>query len=309
MRERPVRLGHPVRVFLLLDRVALAFGGEDQLGRQALGHGLLVPAAGERDQPAHGQRRPALRPHLDRHLERGAADPAALHLERGLGVVHRLLEHGDARLPGPLLDQVHRPVEDPLGDGLLALEHQVVDELGDRLTVVPGIGRDRPLHRARATAHFLPPLAAPPPRRPSAAWRRTWTDSAAGRSPRRVQRAAHDVVAHARQILHAAAADEHDRVLLEVVAFARDVGGDLEPVGEPNAGHLAERRVGLLRGGGVHPGADAALLRVLLERRRLVLGRDIFPAVADELIDRRHKPPETSYEHTLGQLFDERMNG
>ena len=39
----------------------------------------------------------------------------------------------------------------------------------------------------------------------------------------RVERAADDVVAHARQILHAAAADQHDRVLLQVVALAGDV--------------------------------------------------------------------------------------
>ena len=33
----------------------------------------------------------------------------------GLAFVDRLLEHGHARLPGALLDQVHRRVEDPLG--------------------------------------------------------------------------------------------------------------------------------------------------------------------------------------------------
>src|SRR5687767_824473 len=42
-----------------------------------------------------------------------------------------------------------------------------------------------------------------------------------------VQRAAHDLVAHARQVLDATAADEHDRVLLQVVALARDVRRDL----------------------------------------------------------------------------------
>src|SRR5215468_1304959 len=41
-----------------------------------------------------------------------------------------------------------------------------------------------------------------------------------------VERAAHDVVTHSREILHTAAAHEHDGVLLEVVADARDVGGD-----------------------------------------------------------------------------------
>ena len=41
-----------------------------------------------------------------------------------------------------------------------------------------------------------------------------------------VQRAADDVVAHARQVLDAAAADQHHGVLLQAVAFAGDVGRD-----------------------------------------------------------------------------------
>ena len=46
----------------------------------------------------------------------------------------------------------------------------------------------------------------------------------------RVEHAAQDVVAHARQVLHAAAADQHHRVLLQVVAFAGDVADDFEPL-------------------------------------------------------------------------------
>src|SRR6185295_12756347 len=44
----------------------------------------------------------------------------------------------------------------------------------------------------------------------------------------RIQRAAHDVVAHARQVFHPAAANQHDRVLLQVVALATDVADDFE---------------------------------------------------------------------------------
>src|SRR5688500_7658113 len=66
---------------------------------------------------------------------------------------------------------------------------------------------------------------------------------------RRVQRAADDVVAHARQILHTAAPDEHDRVLLEVVPLARDVRRHFVPVGQTHTGHLPKRRVRLLRRG------------------------------------------------------------
>src|SRR6185437_5828911 len=76
-----------------------------------------------------------------------------------------------------------------------------------------------------------------------------------------VERAADHFVPEARQVLDAAAADQHDRVLLQVVAFARDVGADLHAVGQPDTGDLAQGRVRLLRRGRVHAGAHAATLR------------------------------------------------
>src|SRR5688500_7955113 len=103
-----------------------------------------------------------------------------------------------------------------------------------------------------------------------------------------VQRAPHDVIAHPRQILHPAPANQHDGVLLQVVAFARDVGDDLEAVGQPDLGHLAKGRVGLLRRGGVYPRADPPPERVRLERGRLVLADRRLAPVADQLIDRGH---------------------
>src|SRR3954454_23139853 len=75
-----------------------------------------------------------------------------------------------------------------------------------------------------------------------------------------VERPAHDLVAHARQVLDAAAADEHDRVLLQVVALARDVGGDLDAAGDPDAGDLPQLRVRLLRRGRIHARAYTAAL-------------------------------------------------
>src|ERR1700733_1558743 len=93
---------------------------------------------------------------------------------------------------------------------------------------------------------------------------------------RGVERAADDVIANARQILDAAAADQDDRVLLQVVALAGDVRGDFHAVGQPDAGDLAERRVGLLGRGGVHAGANAALLRALLQGRRRTLHADLL---------------------------------
>src|SRR6185437_636115 len=51
----------------------------------------------------------------------------------------------------------------------------------------------------------------------------------------RIQRSANDVVAHAWQVLHAASADQHNRVLLQVVAFARNVRRNLDAVGQAHA--------------------------------------------------------------------------
>src|SRR5262245_10468629 len=56
-----------------------------------------------------------------------------------------------------------------------------------------------------------------------------------------VQGSPDDVVAHAGQVAHAAPAHEDDRVLLEVVPHARDVGRDLLPVRETHARDLPQR--------------------------------------------------------------------
>src|SRR3546814_9049924 len=63
----------------------------------------------------------------------------------------------------------------------------------------------------------------------------------------RIEHAAQDVIAHAGKVAHTAAADQHDAVLLEVVAFAGDIGDDFALVGQTDLGDLAERRVRLFR--------------------------------------------------------------
>ena len=104
----------------------------------------------------------------------------------------------------------------------------------------------------------------------------------------RVEHATQDVIADARQVLHAPATDQHHRVLLQVVPLAGDVAHDLEAIGQAHLRHLAQRRVRLLRRGGVDARADAALLRAALQRRHRV---PAFPGLAplrDELVDGRH---------------------
>src|SRR6267154_2740462 len=53
MGEGAIRLRHPVRVFLLLDRLAFALRGEDHLGGQPLGHRLLAARPAVLNKPPH----------------------------------------------------------------------------------------------------------------------------------------------------------------------------------------------------------------------------------------------------------------
>src|SRR6476661_10271459 len=69
-----------------------------------------------------------------------------------------------------------------------------------------------------------------------------------------IEDAAEDVVAHAGQVLDAAAADHDHRMLLKVMTFTGDVADHFEAVGQTHLGNLATRRVRLLRG----RGADAS---------------------------------------------------
>src|SRR5690606_14657663 len=157
------------------------------------------------------------------------------------------------------------------------------DEAGDGLAPVLGIRQDGALGGGTFTGHVgLPRLAL----RALGAVLRTALATLGDAGG--IQRTADGVVTHARQVLDAAAADQHHGVLLEVVAFAADVRADLVAVGQAHLGDLTQGRVRLLRGGGVGAGAGTAALRARLQGRRGALVRFRLPRLADQLVDRRH---------------------
>src|SRR6266852_1684392 len=99
-----------------------------------------------------------------------------------------------------------------------------------------------------------------------------------------VMRAADDVIAHAGEILDPAAADEHHRVLLEIVALAGDIARHLEAVGEADARNLAQRGIRLFRRRRVDARADPAFLRALLHRRNLVARQLLLSWLVEQLV-------------------------
>lgn len=82
---------------------------------------------------------------------------------------------------------------------------------------------------------------------------------------------ANDMVAYTGEVLNTAAANEHDRVFLQIVAFAGDVGVHFLAIGETDTGNLTHCRVRFLRGGGVHAHTYAAALGARVESGALAL--------------------------------------
>src|SRR5207253_6868584 len=111
------------------------------------------------------------------------------------------------------------------------------------------------------------------------------------RDARAVEGAPDDVIPDPGEVLHAAAPDQYDRLLLEVVADARDVGGHLQAVGEAHPRDLPEGGVRLLRRRRVDADADASLLRARLHRGRLRLLPRRLATPSHQLVNGRHGSP------------------
>src|SRR5690606_25762970 len=92
---------------------------------------------------------------VDRDLVGRTADTTALDLEARLDVVERALERDDRIGAGLLTGALEGGVDDALRDLLLAVEQDLVDQLGDQLAAVDRIGLDRTLRSGTLTRHQL----------------------------------------------------------------------------------------------------------------------------------------------------------
>ena len=158
VREGAVGLRHLEQVLATLDGRADTVGGIHDLVGEALGHGLLLAGAREVDHPANGERGGTTGVDLHGHLVGGAADALGLDLERGAHVVHGLLEDGQRILLGALLDDVEGIIDDALGDGLLAVKQDLVDQLRDEAVVVLCVRHDLTTDCCCTTRHVISSL-------------------------------------------------------------------------------------------------------------------------------------------------------
>ncbi|MNW62482.1 hypothetical protein D3C74_406210 [compost metagenome] len=98
------------------------------------------------------------------------------------------------------------------------------------------------------------------------------------------------------QILDTTATDQNNGVLLQVVTFTADVGGDFEAVGQTYTAHFTQCRVRLLGGGGVYTGAYATLLRARFQRRHVAFHNELDAWLANQLVNSCHqKAPDNDF--------------
>ena len=116
----------------------------------------------------------------------------------------------------------------------------------------------------------------------------TGTSLTTGRHTQCVEHTANDLVTHTWKVTHTTATDEHNAMLLKVVAFTGDVRRQFLAIRQANTSDLSKSRVRLLRSHGSHLQADATLLRAAFQQRCLGLLGLLGPRLADQLIDCRH---------------------
>src|SRR5438132_7290761 len=153
VRESFVAFGHPVGLLFALHRASGVLRSIENLERELLRHTFPPTLARETDDPATGERKPALRPDLDRDLVCGAAHTSGLDLEERCGVAKRLVEDLQRLFLGLLRGTRQRVIHDLLGRRALASAHDDVHELGYGLRLVDGVRRDDTFDGTVAARH------------------------------------------------------------------------------------------------------------------------------------------------------------
>ena len=211
--------------------------------------------------PPHGKGHSPLGPDLCRHLVRGAADTSGPHLQHRRGVTDSLLEHLQRRSVRLLFHDVQGALDDALRDRLLAFPHYLVNESAQLDAAIPDVRWNYSLFSSSTTGHILISTLL----RLGGTGLSLGAVLASSASPSvdacRVQRTTYHVVSNAGQVFNTSPAYQHDGVLLQVVAFAGNVGCHFHAVGKPYPGYFSKGGVRLFRCLRPHLNTNAPFLR------------------------------------------------
>src|SRR5579863_1479084 len=144
-----------MHIILLLNRSAAHVRGIVQFVRQFLRHAFFGTRAGILQNPPDRQAGSPVLRNFHRHLIVGAAYATRLHFQQRLCVFNRLLKQLERIVLRPVLDLVHRSVENPLRCVLLAVPHHRIDEFLSQRRVVYRIWQNLPRFWSASAWHML----------------------------------------------------------------------------------------------------------------------------------------------------------
>ena len=153
MRESLVGFCHLVDVFFLLESAAHAVLGIHDLGCKALRHGALASCTRIRGDPTQTESLASVSAYFHRNLIVGTTYTASLNLKNRHYVIESLGENVQRILTHLLLNDLECVVNDNLGNTLLTVQHDVVDELGYKLGVVKRIRQNVSLGNLTSSRH------------------------------------------------------------------------------------------------------------------------------------------------------------
>jgi len=105
---------------------------------------------------------------------------------------------------------------------------------------------------------------------------------------RRIHGSPDDMISDTGQILYTTSPDKNHGVLLKIVTHARNIGGDLNPVRQPDPCHLSQGGVRFLWRRGIDTNTYPPLLRRTLKCARSDLLFWFAATFAYKLVNRRH---------------------
>src|SRR5229473_1790036 len=115
MRECLVRIGHAMRVVLLLHRVAAIVGRVEQLSGETIGHRFLAAPARIRNYPTNSECATSLLMNFDRNLIGGSSYAPRLHFHGGTHVLDGFLKNFERLFTGLFANLSQSVVKSLLG--------------------------------------------------------------------------------------------------------------------------------------------------------------------------------------------------
>lgn len=143
MSESLIGVGHPVSFVFFTDGGPAVIGGIEDLVGEFIDHGFFRPFTSELNDPTECESVTALLANFDGDLVSGPTDTTGANFDGGPDVFDGLTEDPDSFIgAGFGLNSGECMVHDAFSDGLFAIFHHTVNELGDEDVFELRVGED-----------------------------------------------------------------------------------------------------------------------------------------------------------------------